>query len=312
MTPTHRPRDRSGAGTADHAVPPQEASVGARRLFSVEVLGLVALYGFTAASVAGFGLFGLNPELLPDSDLARWVYRSSFPLFGRGHVVLTVLVLFAVLFRRAGLQWLPALALVYGASFLSEHLGTGHGVPFGPYRYTGLLGPKLLGRVPALIPLSWFVMAAASFALAGRLLPRRTTSPVRRILLGAWLLTAWDLALDPAMSHVTAYWRWEAAGPYYGMPWINLLGWAVTGSVLMGILETLGSGRWTERIPAWWWAALYGGVLLLPLGMLATAGSWPAVAVTGTAVALPWVGLRLREAVPSAESPSVPAPGGAA
>ena len=44
-------------------------------------------------------------------------------------------------------------------SLASELLGTGLGIPFGPYSYTSLLGPKWFELVPLLIPLSWFTMS---------------------------------------------------------------------------------------------------------------------------------------------------------
>jgi putative membrane protein len=57
--------------------------------------------------------------------------------------------------------------------------------------------------------------------------------------LAAALLVAWDLLLDPAMSKVTSYWIWGDTGSYYGMPWSNLFGWAVTGLMLFVILNKL-------------------------------------------------------------------------
>ena len=64
---------------------------------------------------------------------------------------------------------------------------------------------------------------------------RQRISGVPAILLGTSLLV--DLLLDPAMSKVTSYWIWGETGSYYGMPWSNLFGWAVTGLVLFVILH---------------------------------------------------------------------------
>lgn len=258
-------------------------------------VALGGLVAFTAAAVFGFGLFGIGARPIPEGEVARWIYRNAFIGFARGHVLLTGLVLAAVLVRRVGARWLPALAAVYAASFLSEHLGTGFGLPFGEYGYTGLLGPRLLGRVPLLIPLSWFVMALPSYALA----TRAGFGPWGRIAAGAWLLAAWDLALDPAMSHLTPYWRWAEEGVYYGMPAINLAGWLLTGSVIMGILQLLAADRWVSHVPARWWAAFYVTVLALPLGMVLAAGLWPAAAVTAVAVLVPFAAARLRRSRPA-------------
>jgi putative membrane protein len=105
--------------------------------------------------------------------------------------------------------------------------------------------------------------------------------------MGAYFLTAWDLALDPAMSYLTPYWIWEATGPFYGMPWVNLLGWMGTGMVLMAVLEGLGARRWGPSISLPWAAAYFGVVLLMPLGMVAAAGLWWAVLATALALAVP-------------------------
>jgi putative membrane protein len=133
-----------------------------------------------------------------------------------------------------------------------------------------------LERVPVVIPLSWFFMALPSYALAARV----SDSPAVRVGAASLVLLAWDLALDPAMSFVTRYWSWGDAGPYYGMPWLNLFGWYVTGLVLMGVLAVFRAERWTARIGQRWWLAYYGANLALPLGMCAAAGLWPAVAAT--------------------------------
>lgn len=246
---------------------------------------LYGLYGFTIIAVAGFGIFGLHPELL-----ARWpelatFYARSFVLFARLHVLLTAFVLFVYMGRRTGGRWVPAGLVVYGVSLLSETLGTTYGVPFGTYSYTTLLGGKWFGRVPYLIPLSWFVMAVPCYVLA-----RAAFSEQRwwlaRLLLATYLLVTWDLSLDPAMSYLTSYWTWGETGPYYGMPLINLAGWALTGLVIMGVLEAMRAFRWTEAFRVQWMAAFYGAVLMMPLGMVAVAGLWGAVAATAIALGL--------------------------
>jgi uncharacterized membrane protein len=51
----------------------------------------------------------------------------------------------------------------------------------------------------------------------------------RACALASFVLLSWDLSLDPAMSYATRYWIWGSTGAYYGMPWLNLFGWYVTG-----------------------------------------------------------------------------------
>jgi uncharacterized membrane protein len=104
--------------------------------------------------------------------------------------------------------------------------------------------------------------------------------------LGSFILLSWDLALDPAMSFVTKYWIWGTAGPYYGMPIMNLLGWFVTGAALMVACAAVRVDRWIGAVPMWWLLGFYAVNLLLPVGMNVAGGLWGAVVATGLAIAV--------------------------
>lgn len=250
---------------------------------ALERWSLFALAAFTVVSIFGFGYYALHPENLPATGLALRFYSVSFNVFAQVHIVLAFAALAVVLVRRTGLRWVPALVGVYVLSFTSEHVGTGYGIPFGGYEYTGLLGARVGPRVPALIPLSWFLMALPSWIVARTVFPKRRLAAV---VAGAVGLVLWDLALDPAMSFLTPYWRWEDTGPYYGMPWLNLAGWFVTGTVLMAVLAGVHDRARFDELPVGWLVRFYGIVALLPLGMLAVAGEWPGVVTTVVAMAL--------------------------
>jgi putative membrane protein len=251
-----------------------------------EWIGLMGLVLFTASAVLGYWTFGLHPNLIPDNDFAREFYGLSFKLFARGHILVAGLVLAIKLYRHSDRRWLAGFGAVALISFLSEHIGTGYGFPFGGYEYTDLLGYKVGGRVPAVIPVSWFLMALPSWILASMVVPG-PGAVIPRVALGAFFLTAWDLALDPAMSYLTPYWVWENPGPFFGMPWVNLAGWMGTGLVLMAALEVLNARSWTAKLDVRWVLAYYLAVLLMPVGMLAASGIWTPVAVTAIALLLP-------------------------
>jgi len=239
-----------------------------------------------ALTLVGFATFGQQPALLTRWPQVAPLYGWAYRFFALGQVWVAWGCLAAVLQASAGTRWWPAFALLYGISLASEWFGTGYGLPFGPYRYSSLLAPLWGGRVPVIIPLSWFFMAVTAYGWAAE----RWARPMARVLWASAVLASWDLALDPAMSYVTRYWSWGAAGPYYGMPWSNLAGWYLTGLVLMTALAVLRAERWTARIPGSWWRAFYATNLALPLGMCAVAGAWGAVAATavtlGAVVAL--------------------------
>ncbi len=127
-----------------------------------------------------------------------------------------------------------AAAAVVAATTALERLGSVTGVPFGRYRYTGLLQPTVAG-VPAIVPLAWFAMAVPSREVAHAALWQRST-PGRRIALGAIALTAWDVFLDPQMVG-EGYWSWRRTGRYRGIPLTNFVGWLLTSLGVMALLE---------------------------------------------------------------------------
>lgn len=263
-----------------------------------ERLALKGFGVFTVVALIGYGSFGVDPARLAFVGPLGAVYTVAFPVFARAHIVLAASVLAVTLIGRTGPRWVGAAVAALLLSLGAELIGTNTGWPFGPYRYSGLLGWKVAGHVPALVPLSWFLMALPAYLLAAQRFEGR--SPVVRILWATAALVVWDLALDPAMSRLAPYWIWEESGSYYGMPWINLVGWAVTGAAIMTAFVAVGVDRWADRLPGRWLAAYYGVTLAMPLGMVAAAGLWGAVALTVLCVGLlatPW--LTLAEAFPA-------------
>jgi putative membrane protein len=268
---------------AMHAAVKQDSKA---RLWSSRIL-LGSLVVFTILALAGYASFGRHPELVASVPGAVGAYGYALQLFPIAQVWLAFGVICLYLTLYTGFRWVPALAFLYAISLASELLGTGYGLPFGPYHYSTLLGAEWLGRVPVLIPLSWFSMAVCSYGLALRLGPSRGSSrPALRIGLASLLLLCWDLSLDPAMSNATTFWVWGSHGPYYGMPWSNLAGWYLTGVVLAAALVLLRSDSWIQKLSAQWLAWFYGANVLLAAGMSLAAGLWLAVIVTLLALAI--------------------------
>lgn len=243
------------------------------RRASLERFVLAALFAVTAMAAAGFAVYALHPERLAAVPGSAAVFGYALRFFPPGHILVGVIALAAILTKRAGSDWLPAAATLYVVSLASEMLGTTLGVPFGPYHYTAGLGPKWFGHVPLVIPVSWFMMALPSYALATRWV---SVHRVWRVIVAAALLVSWDLALDPAMSRLMPYWVWGTAGSYYGMPLLNLVGWYVTGVALMSALSLLRVDRWLDGVPTMPLLGIYAANLALPMAMAAAAGFWPA------------------------------------
>lgn len=247
--------------------------------------GLTALALFTGLALVGFATFGRSPELLARFPRLAVFYGPAFSFFAQGHILIATGALLCCLVPRTGAAWIPAFVAVATVSLVAELVGTSTGWPFGEYRYTELLGPRVAGLVPALIPLSWFMMSLPAFGLA-----QGVGSTFGRWGLGALLLTSWDLTLDPAMSGLSPYWIWETPGVLHGMPVRNLLGWLVTGVVIMAALELCGVRTWMRRIPVSYLAAYYVLVSTLSLIMVAIAGMWTMVVVALPALA--WAAAR--------------------
>jgi len=262
-------------------------------------VALAVVYLVSMFSLLGFATFGRHPERLAAAPQAAAVYGWMMLLAPRAQILVAFAALAFVLARRAGTRWMSAFVALYVLSLASELSGTTVGLPFGPYQYTPALGAKWFGHVPLLIPLSWFFMALPSYAMSRRRFPRRDQR-LARVLAGSLLLLSWDLSLDPAMSLVTSFWVWGTAGPYYGMPLLNLAGWYLTGVVLMLALTWLRTDEWVARLPLTWQVGFYGANLLLPLGMSMVAGLWGAVLASAAALGACWLLLRGGPASPEA------------
>ncbi|MDA0377883.1 MAG: carotenoid biosynthesis protein [Bacteroidetes bacterium] len=237
----------------------------------IERIGLIVLASFSAIAVSGYWFFGLHPENLARFPSSATFYAHSFRFFAQTQVWLSGIVLFAILAYGRRWGWIPGLVAVYILSLASELAGTTTGFPFGDYAYTDLLGAKWFDHVPYLIPLSWFTMALPSFILVERTLSERFPKVVRWLIAAA-LLTSWDLVLDPAMSFLVPYWQWGQPGSFYGMPYINLAGWFVTGFVLSAALGQLKIAEAVDHVSSRTLLVYYAIVYALPAGMLVAAG----------------------------------------
>lgn len=232
-------------------------------------LFLIAQAAIVIASLLGYGIFTSRPDLLVQVDPQARFFTWAFHGFAVGNMLFGGLAVVAEAVLHDRKPAIIAMAAVYIISLASELLGTTYGIPFGAYSYTTLLGPKWFDRVPLLIPLSWFTMSWAAWIIA-----RRRTGGFQAVLLGTCLLVAWDLLLDPAMSRVTSYWIWGDKGNYYGMPWTNLLGWAITGFVLLAMLHKLAPEPKSDLRFS---LMVYFVNFLLPLGFCVLNGYWIAV-----------------------------------
>jgi putative membrane protein len=232
-------------------------------------------------SLLGYGIFTARPDLLGQVDPQARFFTWAFSGFAIGNMLFGGLAVVAEALWRDRRAALIAFIAVYLVSLGSELLGTTYGIPFGAYSYTELLGTQWLGRVPLLIPLSWFTMGWAVWVMA-----RRWTRGWAAVAFGTALLVAWDLLLDPAMSKMTSYWIWGDVGSYYGMPWSNLAGWGITGLILLALLHRLApEPHSSARFASWVYAVNYA----LPLGFCLLNHYWFAVFASAVTAGVAWL-----------------------
>lgn len=260
----------------------------------------VALIIFSTIALTTF-LAGPPPEWLA-REPAQTIYRWGWRLSGPSYVILGAIAIFLHARVRFGLA--KAVKLFAAGTLISlavELLGTSTGIPFGSYSYTTLLGYRIGGLVPFPIPLSWFYMVYASLAIVSRIFQAdhsEKTKWVWAVTAGA-VLTAWDVAMDPAMSRATAHWVWETRGFFYGMPITNWLGWFLTGSIVARAMLFVADTTTFERkvSPSRLPLVVYGINGVMPIAICLRYGLWWAGILGAVAMGIPlMLAWRVREA----------------
>lgn len=164
------------------------------------------------------------------------------------------------------------LVLCLGISNVMENIGVMTGFPFGHYHYTDVLGPKLF-YVPLLIGPGYFGAGYVSWVLANILLDadrrRDLTATIGVPLVGTFIMVAWDVGIDPGSSTFAKIWIWEKGGGYFGVPFVNYLGWYLTVWLFLQAFA-LYNVRRTAPVPDlpkshWYQASVYYGVMAIDL-----------------------------------------------
>jgi putative membrane protein len=234
--------------------------------------------------LAIFGLLAAVPNVSQFAGNPYAIGFYSWAIVNTGTVDILTGTLAMVAFGIAAIGWRRTLLFFVIATCLSaaaELTGTKTGWPFGGYEYTNFLGFKLGGRVPYTVPLSWFYMGFASYLLACRILADRAVknATLWSILLGAWLLMAWDLVLDPAMASdriQTQFWIWHEHGVYFGMPLRNLVGWLGTGLTFIAVARAAWrAGFDATRVSMLLPFGVYAINVIWAMALSLSVGLWP-------------------------------------
>lgn len=155
--------------------------------------------------------------------------------------------------------------------WLAEQMGATHGWFFGRYVYTDVLGPRL-GAVPLVIPMMWFALCYIGYLMSNLIVwqapsdgPARLGQHLLMSLLGAMVVTCYDLGVDPYMVYILKAWTMaETDGAWFGETVQGFAGWMF---VSFAILLSFRLGL-RGRLPA---PAAPVGVrhTLVPLGVYA-------------------------------------------
>lgn len=193
-----------------------------------------------AIAFAFIGLWLLSMMALP---ILRWTIGDSALNVA---VITTVLaqvsaVVIALLTAPAWgvTRTIRAVVIVAVATWVAETIGSHTGFPFGYYHYTPLLQPQIAG-VPLFIPLAWLMMLPPAWAVAQMIVGTRRFWLFT--LMSAAALTAWDFFLDP-QKVAWGFWVWTDSagnpftGGYFGIPWVNFLGWLLVAALVTLIVR---------------------------------------------------------------------------
>lgn len=172
-------------------------------------------------------------------------------------ISIVVPTVFAFLHGSRRLGW-PTMLAFFGIAFVvswcMESLSIATGFPFGHYHYTDKLGPKL-GTVPLLIMPAYFAMCYVSWNLAHIVLNKfeHRADSLQRFavpVISAFIMVMWDLCMDPSRATMAQAWIWHDGGSYFGVPFVNFLGWYLTVYLIFQILALALHRQQAWRDPA--------------------------------------------------------------
>jgi putative membrane protein len=146
---------------------------------------------------------------------------------------------------------LVAIATSFG--WLAEQLGSSYGWFFGSYTYTPVLGPRL-GDVPVVIPMMWFALAYIGYVIANLIVwqdpvdrPASLGHDAVMSLLGAMVVTCYDLGVDPYMVYVLKAWIMaKTDGWWFGETVQGFAGWMIVSFAILFAFRRLARVRTTS------------------------------------------------------------------
>jgi len=225
------------------------------------------------------------------SNILLWIFIALYVLIGAARLLhnphlqrltpfisVAILMGFAIVHGVRRYGWMPFVVffiLTFVISWSYETSSILTGFPFGHYVYADKLGPKLW-LVPLLIMPAYFSMGYIAWTIGHILLDRFDNQLVGAEVvlvpvLASFVMVMWDLCIDPASSTVTRAWIWRDGGGYFGVPFVNFLGWylCVFTIYLVFAVYLRHSSEWTRETnlserSTWTLPALMYAAVMLP------------------------------------------------
>ncbi|KQV52099.1 carotenoid biosynthesis protein [Massilia sp. Root335] len=165
---------------------------------------------------------------------------------------------------------LRLVAIATGFGWLAEQLGSSYGWFFGSYAYTPVLGPRL-GDVPVVIPMMWFALAYIGYVVSNLIVwqdpvdaPASLGHDAILALVGATVVTCYDLGVDPYMVYVLKAWIMaKTDGWWFGETVQGFAGWMIVSFAILFAFRRLARARPAAAVPP---TARH---VLVPLGVYA-------------------------------------------
>ena len=147
-------------------------------------------------------------------------------------LLVTVCVIFVFIhgYRRYGWKDLAvffAISAIFGMFY--ENLSIATGFPFGHYHYSDQLGPKFI-YAPYILNIAYFQMLYMSWTLAHVVIDNysnrlKGSYVVVQPVIASFIMVMWDMVIDPHMATMSGHWIWHTGGAYFGVPFVNYMGW---------------------------------------------------------------------------------------
>ena len=158
----------------------------------------------------------------------KFPLRPEYAPFSSFFIVLLAVPCYYGMFRTFGLK--KAIVMIAAMSIyalLLENVAIITGFPYGKFEYGILIG-KTIVFVPWTVGFAWTPILFGAYAVTQKLF---FSAPLlKKIFIITVLMVLLDFVLDPGSVRL-GFWIWHTPGNFYGVPWLNFLGWCISSAL---------------------------------------------------------------------------------